>query len=82
MKNLRTILRCINAGEKTILQDIHGNYISNQVDNWQTREWLKDYEEVDIESRLKFELYGEYPLSDIDENDYLRNIKPLFINKL
>lgn len=74
--NLLTVLRSIALGHKTIFEDKNGNYVSKQVDNPQTHSLHKGCTEKDIESRLKFELYGEYPLSELNELDYLKNVKP------
>lgn len=79
MEKLLTILRGISAGHKTIFVDKDGNYISKQIDCFQTRGWLKDCEEKDIEGRLQFELYGEYPLSPSNKSDYDLNIRKAFI---
>lgn len=78
MENLLIILRGISAGHKTIFQDKKGNYISKQVDNSQTHSLHKGCEEKDIESRLMYELYGEFPLSPANELDYLQNVKLAF----
>lgn len=78
MENLLIVLRGIAAGHKTIFEDKDGKYISKQVDNFQTHSFHEGCEERDIESRLQFELYGEYPLSPSAELDYLKNVKPAF----
>lgn len=80
MENLLILLRGIAAGHETIFQDKKGNYISKQVDNPQTHSLHNGCEEKDIESRLMYELYGEFPLSTANELDYLKNIKPAFKN--
>lgn len=78
MENLLVILRGISVGHQTIFQDKKGNYVSKQVDNFQTHSLHKGCEEKDIEGRLQYELYGEYPLSPLNELDYLKNVKPSF----
>ncbi len=78
MENLLIVLRGISAGYKTIFQNEAGNYVSKQVDNFQTHTLHEGCEEFDIESRLKYELYGEYPLSLSNELDYNKNVKPAF----
>lgn len=78
--NLLIVLRGIAAGHKTIFEDKDGNYISKQVDHPQTHSLHAGCEERDIESRLIFELYGEYPLSRTQELDYIKNVKPAFKN--
>ncbi len=77
-RNLLVILRSITAGYKTIFENKDGEYISKQVDHFQTHSMHEGMEEKDIESRLQFELYGEYPLSPGNEHDWLTNVRPAF----
>lgn len=76
--NLLIVLRGIAHGHKTIFADENDAYISKQCDTFQTKSWVEGKEEKSIESRLKYELYGEYPLSENNELDWLKNIKPAF----
>lgn len=76
MEKLLIILRGLSVGHKTIFVDKNRNYISKQVDCFQTKGWVEGCEEVPIEDRLKFELYGEFPLSELNELDYSKNVKP------
>lgn len=78
MENLLIILRGIADGHKTIFQNESGDYVSKQVDNFQTHYLHEGCEEKDIESRLMFELYGEYPLSKRNKLDYEKNVKAAF----
>ena len=81
MENLLTVLRGISVGHKTVFEDKKGNYISKQVDNFQTLSLHEGCQEKDIESRLQYELYGEYPLSPLNELDYIKNVKPAILWK-
>jgi hypothetical protein len=74
MENLLIILRGIAAGHKTIYVDPNGNYISKQAEGMNTL--LVNCEEHDIESRLKYELYGEFPISN--EVDYINFVRRAF----
>ena len=56
------ILRCIAAGEKTIFENENGAYFKEDGEGRTKRT---------VESRLQFELYGEYPLSPTNEIDWL-----------
>lgn len=78
---LLVVLRSIAVGDKTIFQKPGGGYVSKQVDNFQTHSLHEGCEEREIESRLKYELYGEYPLSEINEVDYIQNIRPSILFK-
>jgi len=77
MQNLLVILRCLNANYKTVLQNSDGKIISPEIKNWKE---AKDYEEHDIISRLQFELYGEYPLSESNQTDFDKNVRGAFKN--
>jgi len=70
MQNLLIVLRGISKGDKTIFQQENGNYVAKQVDNFQTHSLHEGCEERNIESRLQFELYGEYPLSPANKSDW------------
>jgi hypothetical protein len=78
MENLKIILRGIAEGHKTIFRNENGDYISKQVDSFQTHTLHEGFEEKDIENMLMFELYGEFPLDEKDQIDYEKNIKPAF----
>ena len=74
--NLLIILRAISAGENTIFENSNGEYVSKQTDDFQTHSLHKGCTEYSIESRLQFELYGEYPLSEKSLLDYEKNVRP------
>ena len=63
MKNLKIVLTCIAKGHSTILQDEKGDYFDNQSMN-------ENCEERNIVGRLQYELYGEYPLSGENIEDW------------
>ncbi len=74
-ENIQTLLRCLKAGYNTVFETPKGEYVSIQCKNFDENKGLP---ERSIESRLQYELYGEWPLSDKDELDWIKNIKPLF----
>ena len=77
-RKLLVVLRGLNAGHHTIFQGPAGDYASKQCDIPEFRHLVEGYEEKGIETRLQFELYGEYPLSHSNSVDYEKNIKPIF----
>lgn len=66
-ERILTILRGIAAGNKVVFEDKNGNYSLIKCKGFESRE---------IEGRLQFELYGEYPLSENNGNDYKKNVRP------
>lgn len=76
MENLLILLRCLNHGKKEVYETPLGEYISTEAIgfiNIPTGTELRT-----IESRIQFELYGEYPLSPDNFNDWHQNVKQSF----
>ena len=69
MKNLLIVLEALAKGKKFIHEDERGNYVRKS----------RSSVERDIESRLIFELYGEYPLGPANQENY-NKIRPLFFD--
>lgn len=59
--NLLTLLGCLGAGERTVMETKEGKYYSIRCKD--TSLVPEDARERSIEGRLMFELMGEYPLS-------------------
>ena len=77
---IKILLRSLRKGETMILETPEGEYISYQCKN--TSLAPEGCVEKTIESRLQFELYGEYPLSPLDQTDFDCNIKPLLFRNI
>ena len=68
-KNLLTLLRCLGAGDKTILQAPNGDYTAIQCKSMASL-IPQGREERSIEGRLMYEFFGEYPLSPSQKPDW------------
>ena len=68
-KNLLTLLRCLGAGDKTILQAPNGDYVGIQCKSMPSLV-PQGSEERSVEGRLMYELFGEYPLSPSQKPDW------------
>lgn len=70
--NLLVLLRSISVGFKAVYELENGDLYSilaSRPPNSEVRT---------VESRLQFELYGEYPLSDSNQGDWDRLVKHSF----
>jgi len=76
MEKLQILLRGIAGGDTKVFETPKGDYIAYQCKG--TNLVPKDSVEHTIESRLQFELYGEYPLSERNLLDYYQKIRGAF----
>lgn len=76
MENLQTLLRGIASGDTIVFETPKGEYISEQCKG--TSLVPKGSIEHTIESRLQFELYGEYPLSVANQLDFDQKVRAAF----
>ena len=65
------LFKLITNKQQTVYEDEQGNYYSERKGKIETN--IRS-----VQSRIMLELYGEYPLSPSDKNDYETNVKPLF----
>jgi len=76
MENLQILLRCLGAGDTMIFETPKGKYVAYQCKG--TSLIPKGSVEKTIDSRLQFELYGEYPLSEKNQIDYDTKLRKAF----
>lgn len=76
MKNLQILLRCLASGDTIVFETPKGDYIAYQCKG--TTLVPKGSVERTVESRLQFELYGEYPLSERNQLDFDQKIRGAF----
>lgn len=70
------LLRGIAKGDTEILTDDRNeDYVAVQCANFNE---YKDWHKADIIERLQYELYGEFPLSYVNQVDWDMNVEPAF----
>jgi hypothetical protein len=75
--NFQVLLRGLEAGDTIVLETPKGKYIAEQCKGKETLV-PKGSVEKTIESRLQYEIYGEYPLSQKNKLDWNNNVKGAF----
>lgn len=66
--NIRVLLMCVALNRNFVHQDSNGDYHLFNKDPKGTT--------VSVENRLKYELYGEFPLSEVNQHEYENHIRP------
>lgn len=74
--NLLILLRLLSCGSETVFEAPDGKYIPTEFRG--SSLVPEGSEERTIESRIQFELYGEYPLSEKDQHDWDSRVKNAF----
>lgn len=76
IENLQILLRCLGAGDTDVFESPNGDYYAIQCkDSSILPEGCK---QRNIISRLQYEIYGEYPLSQTDHDDWNLRVSKAF----